>query len=329
MEEVTIRHYREGDDEALLALLSAAFGRWPSIDIDVPPLEHLRWKLRGHPLAMELHIIAEAEGRPVGLWMIGVHPYKVGGHVLLCRRAAESCVDPAYQNAGVITKMRAETLDLFRQHLDLRLGGQTRSAGLRKLVLSEPFRVLANRVEVLTHNLRGARAGDETDGTLITSVPAFDERIDAFWEEASRPFQFAGVRDHAYLSWRYDRRAGAFTILQAERDGRVLGYAVLRAMRARGNIADLLALPGERNVARALVREALRRFRAEGLDEARTWLPAVHPYRAVLEDEGFIFARARKPPFIAGPLRMPAGGLAFLDDPRAAVHITLGDSDTI
>jgi hypothetical protein len=326
---VSVRFAREGEEPALLELLTASFGRWPSVDVDVPPLEHLRWKMSSHPATMGLHVVAEAAGRPVGLWIMGAQPYKVRDRVLLCRRAADSCVHPDYQGRGVITRMREESAPELHRHLDLRLGGQARNEHMLKLVRREPYDVLANRVDILSCDPNAGGATDDANAWSITAVDAFDERSNAFWDAASRTFDFIGVRDRRYLNWRYEARAGDFTRLVAEQDGVLLGYAVLRITRERGNVADLLALPERLDVARSLLREALRGFRHAGLDTARCWLPAVHPYRGLFEEEGFAFEKPRKPPFIVGPLGMEAGGLAFLTDPYAAVHITMGESEVL
>ena len=329
MDGVTVRFFREGEEAALLELLTASFGRWPSVDIDVPPIDHLRWKMSSHPATTGLHVVAEAAGRPVGLWIMGAQPYKVRDRVLLCRRAADSCVHPDYQGRGVVTRMREETAADLRRHLDMRLGGQARNEHMLKLVLREPYEVLGNRVDILSCDPGAIDPADDRNAWSIATADQFDERLGAFWDEASRPFDFIGVRDRRYLNWRYERRAGNFTRLVAEQDGVVLGYAVLLVSRGRGNVADLLALPERLDVARSLLREALRRFRDERIDAARCWLPSVHPYRALFEEEGFAFEKARKPPFIAGPLGMDGEGLTFLTDPRAAVHITMGESEVL
>lgn len=62
------------------------------------------------------------------------------------------------------------------------------------------------------------------------TIEGVDARFDQFYREVSAPFKFIAERTAAFLDWRYAApRAGNFTIRVAERDGRLLGYAVTKA----------------------------------------------------------------------------------------------------
>ena len=78
------------------------------------------------------------------------------------------------------------------------------------------------------------------------------------------------VRDRAYLDWRFFRRPDAtYTMLAATRGADLLGYLVLRrALRDGmpwGYLVDFLVDPESPAVWPMLVREALARFRADGV----------------------------------------------------------------
>jgi hypothetical protein len=72
----TLRYYRDGDEEGILDCLTAAFGRWPSVDIDVAPIEHLRWKLSSHPIAPQMNYVAVDGERIIGCQLIIVQRLK-------------------------------------------------------------------------------------------------------------------------------------------------------------------------------------------------------------------------------------------------------------
>lgn len=177
--------------------------------------------------------------------------------------------------------------------------------------------------------LRTAVAPPQAAGWTIRRVDQFDERFARFWEEASAPFAFILERTQAYLNWRYaDPRAGSFTILIAEADERILGYTVLQCSYGRGYIADLLALPSQPDVAESLVRSALARFREAAVSSVECWSPRHHPYRQGLRRAGFLCKRRdislRAQPELRTPER-----LELLDDPLAAVHVAIGDTDMV
>jgi hypothetical protein len=166
----------------------------------------------------------------------------------------------------------------------------------------------------------------------VRSVETFDERVDALCEEAARPFDFMLKRDREFLTWRYDRRGGDFTIEIAEDAGELAGYAVLCTdiERERGYIADILALPDRDDVAQALVTDALAWGRRAGLKTLVCWLPERHPYRHVLDGSGFVLRRLKTTMGYRAPgTAMPAEELKFLAAPDARIHFMLGDTDTV
>jgi hypothetical protein len=144
---VTVRFYQDGDEGKLLALLEAAFGRWPRVDVAVAPVDHLRWKLRSGDASLGLHTIAEADSEMIGAWLVDIQDFKVGGRILTCRRGMDTCVHPDHRAAGVMTQMRELTREDFNRAVDFRLGGQTRHAGQLRLVKREPYEMLGNTIQ--------------------------------------------------------------------------------------------------------------------------------------------------------------------------------------
>lgn len=360
---LTVRSYQDDDEPKLLALLQAAFGSWPRLDVAVPPVEHLRWKLRSSDASLGLHTIAEADSQMIGAWLVDIQEFKVGARILTCRRGMDTCVHPDHRSAGVMTKMRALTRDSFNGAVDFRLGGQTRHSGQLRLVKREPYEMLGNSIQVLrcpltvrsvfsdvklrkggpprrivaaiaalAHRPLNRSPAEHEAGRswTVREQDSFDDRIDDLWEQASSSFDVIAVRKKGRLNWRYaDARAGAFQIELAEEAGRVLGYIVLRAMRRKGYIADLLALPGRLDVVASLVREGLAYCGGMRAEKVECWLPALHPYRDTLRRLGFQFSKPRRPPFIYGPLRVPAEALDILRRPSTSVHFMIGDSEGV
>ncbi|MCI0850086.1 MAG: GNAT family N-acetyltransferase, partial [Chloroflexi bacterium] len=107
---ISARPYREGDEPGILAVLTAAFGRWPAAEIEVDPLEHLRWKLSNHLGLPGHHIVAEADGRIVGTQATLIQPIKVNGRVLLASQGFDVAVHPQYQRQGVRSCMNGLSL---------------------------------------------------------------------------------------------------------------------------------------------------------------------------------------------------------------------------
>ncbi len=328
------RFFEAGDEERVVRLLVAAFGTWPRGEITVPAAEHLRWKLSSHPAAGPLCVVTEDEGLVVGWQGYWLQDVKLDDHELLSRQAVDFAVDPGYQRMGIKLAMRERAQvnnprRNFALHFEptsghpalLHMGQKSGSAARSQL---------AQRVEARVLRVGRFVSRNETDQHWsVRDVVEFDRRSDALWDVASKPFRVIVARRAAYLNWRYaDPRAGKYAIKIAEYEGQLLGYAVSRLSHGRGSLADLLALPGRIDVVRSLVAESVGSLRAQGVSEIECWLPEHHPYWEALSHYSFDHKR-RSIDYRIAPAKEYESliTIPFREDPKAPIHITMGDSD--
>lgn len=331
-EGFTVRFYRESDDEAMVTLLHQAYGRWPSVDVPVAPIDHLRWKLNSHSIAPRFHVVTEIESEIVGIRPFWARAVKARDRVLMLRQAVDGCVHPAHQRQGIAARVRAFGAEEFRRAFDLHFGGQSGHAAMKKMLQKDGQRPLGTAIEVWERSRApdAPRAERWATPWTVSDVGRFDERVDTLWEEASRDFDFAVVRTKDYLNWRYaDARGGVFTLRLAEEGGAVLGYAVLRVLRDKGYLADLLVVPGRPDVLDSLVADSVQVLRDAGAASIRYWTPARHPYKAAIARRGFQFKSRRKRHMTYLPLGSSWDELAFLQDPAMRLHFTIGDLDIV
>ena len=360
-----IRDAVEADVSQMLELLFRAFQRWPALETQVPPVEHLRWKMQCEPITARRGLVAEVDGRIVAMMLRIVRRVRVKGRDCLARDTVDAAVDPLYQGRGLYNAI----LDYSRE------GPQEAELGLdvwystnpRTRSRSRPQKAksLGNPIQVLRKPCRPraiiARNREQYGGRLpaplailgiklesvfnrvghppywrrlrrdwlIRTLERFDDRIEGFFDEASRPFEFAVVKTKDYLNWRYfDPTSGRFAVRAAEEQGRLLGYLVLKVTEGEGYIADLLALPGRTDVVRSLIEDALRIFREAGVERVTCWVISRHPYNGILRRYGFIDSR-KDVGFRYQPLSLEDEDLEFLNDPSTRVHLTHGDTDWI
>jgi GNAT superfamily N-acetyltransferase len=310
--------------------------------------------MRSHERSLPFQVVTEAGGRIVGSQLLVVREVKVGDRRLLCRMTHDFAVRPEYQRRGVLSAMRQMREDVLDREFDLMLGGLGRNPAVLRLraripqervrfeneivvlgrgqpigeLIRSPSKLLAY-VQARARTWPALRNREAASGLRIRQVEGFDRRFDELWEDASSQFDFSMVRDSAYLNWRYaDARAGLFTTWAAEADGLVLGFVVQRVSNGRGSIADLLVRPGRTDVARALVRQALDDLRRSGITRVEVWMIRRHEYLGALRDCGFHPVK-RVTTLSCRALRVPMAWLDVLRDPRARVHVTLGDTDRI
>jgi hypothetical protein len=123
--------------------------------------------------------------------------------------------------------------------------------------------------------------------------------INHFWREIKDHYTFIVERTFDYLNWRYfDPRSGEYVVRQAEGNGQVLGYSVIRFNRYRrdysiGCIADVIALPGRFDVVDRLVADAISQFEVEKLNMVRCQVIKGHPYEKILGRLGFVDSRVK------------------------------------
>jgi len=124
----------------------------------------------------------------------------------------------------------------------------------------------------------GLRLVDEALGGVIGRglnvevLEGFDESFDELFEKVAAAVPCLPEKDSAFLRWRYGPGSPQtpVTILGVREGGDLIGYAILGVTTETpegfrdGYILDLVTLPGHRDVARALLREAIRHFRRAG-----------------------------------------------------------------
>ena len=320
------RVFREGDEHGILELLTAVYGHWPSVDIDVEPVSHLRWKLASDPSVMQYHCLRVAGERAVGLEIMILQQYKIRDRTARAFLVTDLAVHPDYRGQGIMRDLWVIDKPEYIDAVDLVASISGNRTVKRHHRRQESNLYLADAIEVLECSLpAGAPAADAFE---IRSVPVFDDRVDGLWHRASQQFSLAVIRSKNYLNWRYaDPRAGRFTIRFAEDRGDLLGYSVLRRSGGRAYIADLLTLPHTDDVVQALVVDALSRFGEQSESAVRCWLPRHHDYLQVFLSCGFRPTRQ-----VQGFSVVPMGNdyLEFLStEEQAPVHISIGDTDLV
>jgi len=363
----TIRTARKDDWPQIVELLLEVFRRWPAFELDVSPLEHLRWKMRSDPLAARHQWVTEIDGRIVATLLRIVRRVRIKRRDYLLRDNVDVAVDPRHGKRGLYRAISQHAWD-SPQASEIGLSfsystnprtrrrpgdgeSQSHSLGNPIQVLEKTYRaraVVARRrekyggrlplplaalrisLERASNRLRHLPYWRSAKGAWsITALERFDHRIEEFFEQASEPFDLVMVRGRDYMNWRYcDPAAGQFTVRAAEQQGRLLGYLVFKISEGEGYIADLLALPGRTDVLRSLIEDSLQIFRRARVKRICCWMVSRHPYHRVLRRYGFVDSR-RDVGFSYWAGNFKGCDLGFLDDAGASVHLTLGDSDWI
>jgi hypothetical protein len=156
----------------------------------------------------------------------------------------------------------------------------------------------------------GLRVVDEALGGVfggnlkVEVLEGFDESFDELFEKIAAVVPCLPEKDGAFLRWRYGPGSpqNPVTILGVRGEEGLLGYAVLGVTVETPQgfrdayILDLMTLPGRRDVARALLREAIRYFRRAGVPIIRYRFLMSHtsPRSSDLRRLGFFYRNRRR-----------------------------------
>jgi GNAT superfamily N-acetyltransferase len=160
----------------------------------------------------------------------------------------------------------------------------------------------------------------------VRDVTSFGSEYDELWDRARASYAMCARRDAAYLEWKYARSPHrSYDLREARRGGRLVGFAVSRHEEYRGLrlgwILDVFADAGDHGTKRALVAEALDRFRSAGVARAQAF-----SLNASLGED------LRSLGFLPGPSPMQFCVRAQVQDKdplrdTRAWHVMFGDSD--
>ena len=346
------------DAPAIMRVLEAAFPDWPPYRIDVPALEHLRWKMEtadGQPVSP--HDVVIEDGQVVASMLAWVGYGKIGDATFVTDRAVDLAVHPDHQGKrfarlivepsdarnedredyfGFDTRSHAEPVihmydtdegKVVRGISNWRLdfGRARRASALRH---SPARQALVRRVLDRRHRALGAAA----DRVAVEAVSSLDERADRLWDRAHGQFEVVRRRDTRTLNWRYlDPRSGPHVVLAATESDRLLAYLAYRQPAdGKALLLDVLAEPGRHEAVVALLRAMRRRLLDVGATQLRGWLMPGHPYEPAFEAAGLYrngtFANVE---FSTKRLRISAAAVEVISQPATSMHVTMGDFDWV
>ena len=250
-----------------------------------------RW-LGTHPLADEMHrwVLATEEGEVVG--HLGAVPqfYRIGGEKVVAHTPADYEALPGY-GFHALSPMRRffrtvencvscdqpQTAIKIETWLGSEEAGKLQYAAkvldvsrLPKVAASIPTPILVSLTRGLSFLDRGLRTADGVLGASfgagleVEVLDGFDASFDELFESVAAAVPCVPEKDAAFLRWRYgpDSPQSPVTVLGVRDKEALLGYAVLRVTREgdKGYLLDLTTRPGRGDVARSLLRDAIRRF---------------------------------------------------------------------
>jgi GNAT superfamily N-acetyltransferase len=270
VDSLELRPYRDPDGPAVIELLTTTLGAGPA---GARPPEYFRWKHLESPFGRSYMLVAEDDGRLVGLRAFMRWRFRAGRAELRAVRAVDTATHPDYQGRGIFSKLTLRALEDLRGEADLvfntpndkSLPGYLKMGWRR--VGRVPVAVKARRLAPMVSALARSRHRTVPNHERLTSAPEVsaesaaialqDSRLPSLLAEVeqARDDRITTPRDVPYLRWRYGSTALLdYRAVREERGGDLAGIALFRA-RPRGElwestVAEVIVRPGDKAAAR-------------------------------------------------------------------------------
>jgi GNAT superfamily N-acetyltransferase len=324
--DYVVRPYRPGDEVQIVPLLQLVFYGWQDLDF-------WRWKYQDNPQKKAIMIVTEIDGRIIGFTSSIFKMVKVGDKIYFSAYGTDLAVHPDFRRKGVRTNMavlKREMRSKYEEHFNysftenpliINHPSKHGNRNYSPYFLRRFFRIqdlnLHNRMkpakntseQIRRIGFNAIRQLSDLKNSLTSSPPPnsdiqtteideFDDRTETFWNQVKDHYDFIVERSREHLNWNYcDPRGGNFKVFLAEEDEHMLGYVVLKMGNGgeypRGEVMDLLTIPGRMDAAMTLLTEAIKDFNNNGINFCSTMLLEGHPYEKVFEKHGFTNGRAK------------------------------------
>ena len=260
-ETLAIRPYREEDEASVLELLAASLGAGPA---GGRTSEFFRWKHLDNPFGLSVMLVAEEEGRIVGLRAFMRWEFRAGSETVRAVRAVDTATHPDHQGRGIFSRLTREAVEILRRDTDLVFNTPNEKSGPGYLKLGwRPVGRLGMSVRPRRPRLPGHTGGSPSAEPAPAATVLDDPRLPELLERADRDERrLETERSLSFLRWRYGEAALDYRAVLDEIDGELRGVAFLR-VRPRGrlwqtSIGDVIVPSGDLSAARRLIRAASR-----------------------------------------------------------------------
>jgi GNAT superfamily N-acetyltransferase len=247
-----VREMTDRDVPAALELMSASLAGGPTGERTA---EFFTWKHEHNPFGRSPALVAEADGRLVGLRMFLRWELTAGGRLVRAVRAVDTATHPDFQGQGIFKTLTLQALDTVAGDADLVFNTPNSNSrpGYLKMGWQQVGDVpIAIRLVRPVRFLRGVRS--VTRGTDVETrqrgcpLPpaatafAYGDELGALVDAAAAAADPTRLRtrvDLAYLRWRYADAPGLdYRAITTHRHGQLTGVAFARP-RLRGSLTEL------------------------------------------------------------------------------------------
>jgi hypothetical protein len=292
----TIRPYRPGDEDGILASFNAVFREVCGESYVDRDRATWSWVYEQNPSGARIWVAVAPDGSIAGHY--GGLPQLVRGpegrRVIV--HAVDSFVVAAHRQGLERPGMFVRTAEPWFAECETRGDSMVYGYPVTKAMRIGQRYLGYTPMRRLDYLMRAPGGLEAPGGVVVAEVDAVPAELDALCERSLPAHAMGLVRDHGYLDWRYarspDREGRHYRMLTARRDGALVGFAVAAdalLVPDHDALIDVVIPEHETDAFQALVAAIDARAAERGRDGVMTVLPPWWgPTRHLLEHCGFV-----------------------------------------
>lgn len=355
-----IRKYKPGDEHGISAFMKRCFLKDIRTEIRSHEPEYYAWKYGGGPWGENIALIAEDEGKVVGLFCIMPKRLKVNDEIMLVGETGDAYTDPDYQGKGLFFKMISQAFtEIKKQGItsfyttanDIALKIWTGLFRFEKLFdYQSVFRPLdynailrqklkwrwlskltAWPLAMIDHLLIRRDWSGRHSHSSLALTDASDPVFDVCWEALGAEYSFTIVKDRSYMACRFGSSPESYQIYVYREKDEPLGYVVVKMVPMFGLKCGLIVdwLVGARasGQMKRMLRLICAEMQKQGVHFTATWVVPESMAGRAFRRFGFI-KRKKTVHLVAGGAMQKE---SFFENMRQSAEwlFTHGDSDNI
>jgi GNAT superfamily N-acetyltransferase len=309
-QDITLRPYEPGDEEAIIGLFRTVYGRPMTPD-------YWRWRFLQNPQNRVLIELAWKDAELIAHYAVSPLTLTHQGTDLPAALSLTTMTHPAYQGRGLFTQLARDLYERLT-HTGTALIIGFPNANSHRTFIRDLGWTDIHEIPTLTGPARTLQ--NHPACPRITQTTHLDHDLDQLLTDLTPPHRYALKKDAAYLNWRYSQHPhNHYTTHQYTHDGQPLGYAITKPYGPDTDIVDLLCR--DHTIALKLITHIAQHTTPDA--NIRLWLPLTNPLHRELERHGY----TNQPPITylgAKTLSLPDS--AELANPHNWCY-TMGDSD--
>lgn len=314
---VQVRWATPADQPEMDALYAQVFGAETLAALQL----RRAWQYEQNPFARRPDVlVARAAGRVAGQTCGIPVPLLIDGVRQPAAFGCDTLVHAEWRRRGIASQLVEAWETLGEHEVTLGLGS---APFQRQLLLKHGYRTVG---QVTGYVWRGTAGPARPGAVSVTSLDPTDERLDRLFTQAGPGFAALVRRDRAWVTWRFARwPAPRYALYGALRDGKLVGYSVLRPTPRQGGtllLVDWLAHPEDAEALAALLAHACNRSGAQGTTGVFAFA-SERRLCAALRTAGF----QQRPDYAADLLVGGRAGRSMTLPSPDSWHLSLGDSD--